>query len=240
MSEKENTKHIEEFYDEFSKKQVKTGVNLRHYYLYRKIVNSGLKKNHHVLEIGCGIATLTGLLSEYLKKGTLVAADISPENIEVAKRRLQNRRNVKFLVSDMKDFDYPGKFDYVILADVLEHIPIELHENLFQVISKHMLDDSVVFINIPHPKNIEFTREKYPDKLQIVDQSLYAETLTNAASKSGLMLTAYHSYSLFHVQNDYVIMMFKKNKEISYTPISKIEIIIKKYINKIYYWFSKF
>ncbi len=230
---------IEEFYDEFSKKQVATGVNLRHYYLFRKIVSSGLKKNHSVLEIGCGIATLTGLLSKYIKKGDILAVDISPENIEVAKKRLHNQQNVKFLVSDMKDFNYPEKFDYVILADVLEHIPIDLHESIFKVISMHLTANGVVFINIPHPKNIEFTREKFPEKLQIIDQALYAETLTKAASNSGLILTSYTAYSLFSLQHDYIRMMFKKNMRINYTPITKSKIIIKKFTNRIYYWVSR-
>ncbi len=95
---------IVEFYDEHSKKQIDKGINIRHYKLFKKIINAGLKKNFTVLEVGCGIGTLTSLIISYLKNGRLVATDISGKNIDIAKKQFAKNTKVDFLVSDMKDF----------------------------------------------------------------------------------------------------------------------------------------
>ena len=228
------SENIKEFYNEFSKKQLATGVNLRHYYLFRKIIQSGIKRNHNVLEIGCGIGTFTGLLARYLKRGKILATDISPENIKIAKERLRNRKNVEFLISDMQDFQHHSKFDFVVLADVLEHIPRQQHVTLFQKIARHMNEDAVLFINIPHPKNIEYLEKYHPEKLQIVDQALYANEIITAVENCGMNLTEFRSYSLYHHEKDYALLLFMINKEFSYNQISKAKIIVRKILLRIF------
>ena len=71
---------VSNFYDTFTQYELKSGVNLRHYTIFNAVIQSGLRRNHTVLEIGCGIGQLTGLLHRYLRKGKLVSTDISPES----------------------------------------------------------------------------------------------------------------------------------------------------------------
>lgn len=234
----ENMNNISKFYDDFSEQQVITGTNLRHYYLFNRILKSGLKKDHKVLEIGCGIGTLTKLLFSFLKKGEMVVTDISENNIKIARERLKSTQRIEFIVSDMQNFSHDKKFDFIILADVMEHIPQELHIQLFQTIVKHMKDDATLFINIPHPKNIEFLKENFQEKLQIIDQALYADSLTKDAAKSGLILKEYKSYSLFHKENDYNIIIFKLNKTVKFNALSKGIIIVKKFFYRLSYYYS--
>lgn len=239
-SENNSIQHIQEFYNEFSKKQVVTGINLRHYYLFKKIVRAGLKKNNNVLEIGCGIGTLTGLLAKHLKKGKVVATDISPENIEVAKKRLDTIKNIDFLVSDSFDLSLWEKFDFIVLADVLEHIPAETHQKLFGNIVRCMHQNSTIFINIPHPKRIEFLKKYSPEKLQIVDQALCSKDLIRDAESNDLILFEYKSYPLFHEEVDYVQVIFKMNKDSNFRSLSKRTIILKKMIFRFFYLLTKF
>jgi len=239
-TEVKNFQEVREFYDEFSKKQIITGVNLRHYYLFRKIVKSGLKKNHSLLEIGCGIGTLTGLLASYVKQGDILVTDISPKNIASARGRLRSYKNIEFLVSDIQDFNCNQKFDFIVLADVLEHIPKNLHLNLFHVISKHLKKDAVLFINIPHPKRIEFLEKYSPEKLQVIDQTLYAKDLIREAESNGLILFEFKSYSLFHKEADYIQIIFKMNKDFNFRSFSKYSIIIKKMKYRLFYFLTKF
>jgi cyclopropane fatty-acyl-phospholipid synthase-like methyltransferase len=239
QTEVNNLQNVGEFYDDFSKKQVVTGTNLRHYYLFTKIVKSGLKRNHDVLEIGCGIGTLTSLLYSYLKNGKIVATDISSKNIQLAQERIKSAKRIEFFISDMQDFSYAGKFDFIVLADVLEHIPMHLHGSLFQTITKYMKDDATLFINIPHPSNIEFLRANAPEKLQIIDQALYADELTKVASACGLILSEFKSYSLYHSEDDYNIIRFRLNRKVNYTPKAKSKIIIKKNLYRLFYLFLK-
>jgi cyclopropane fatty-acyl-phospholipid synthase-like methyltransferase len=229
MSENISQKQVADFYDDFAKKQVKTGLNLRHYKSYKFIRKFGLKKHHHVLEIGCGIGTFTKLLLRNLSQGSLVGTDISPTNIQEAKNTLGKYKNADFIVSDMIDYTTDKKFDFIIMLDVLEHIPVEQHDNLFKTFSKVLKDDGTVYINIPHHIYLDYVRENQPERLQIIDQSLSTDLLTENLYKNGLRIDQLLSHSIFYEENDYQILILKKSK-----PITKIhgysqnKIILKK------------
>jgi len=229
----ESEKKVQKWYNAFSEKQLQTGTNLRHYTLFNLLIENGLRKNHTVLEVGCGIGTLTKLIYKFLRKGELVATDISDESIKIAQTRISRTKNITFLVTDMTDFNHPKKFDFIILPDVLEHIPIEQHKNLFRILSNHMHDDSIMIINIPHPKALDYLRIHSPEKLQVIDQSLSAVDLLNNIYPNDLELITYSSYSLFNKEADYVFMKFRKDRNISLTPFSKPEIIFRKLIKRI-------
>jgi 2-polyprenyl-3-methyl-5-hydroxy-6-metoxy-1,4-benzoquinol methylase len=221
---------VKSWYNTYSKNQLVTGINLRHYTIMNHLINSGLRKNNSVLEIGCGIGTLTGLIYKYLTEGKLVATDISDESINIAKIRLPHSKNIEFFITDMKDFSYPAKFDFIVLPDVLEHIPLEQHQDLFRNLSKLMHSKSLLLIHIPHPKAQDYIRLNSPEKLQIIDQSLRADELLKCAYSNDLILVNYISYSLYSKEADYVFISFKKNEDITLNKLSQLVIIRRKFI----------
>ncbi len=229
----ETREQIGKWYDDFAKHQVKTSVNLRHYRIMEFLVRAGLKKNSRVLEIGCGIGTLTGLMAKYVKRGEIIAADISPESVSTARKRLSRNRNVDFLVTDMTDFSHPGIFDFIVLPDVLEHIPLEQHRNLFDTLASHMHENSVILIHIPHPRALEYLRERSPDQLQIIDQSVEADILTGNAYEAGLELVNYLSYSLFDRKHDYALITLRKRGAVTLSPLPQSHIIVRKLRSRI-------
>ncbi|MBK9254202.1 MAG: class I SAM-dependent methyltransferase [Saprospiraceae bacterium] len=229
-----NKEEIRNWYNVFAKKQTVTGTNLRHFTIINNLIKSGLKKNHLVLEIGCGIGTLTGLIQKYLSDGKIVATDISDESIRIAKEFIPTtKNNIEFIVTDMKDFRHDYKFDFIVLPDVLEHIPIEQHTSLFRTIAEHMHEKSKILINIPHPKALDYIRNKHPESLQIIDQSISAKQLLLDAYDSDLILIDYISYAIFNEEDDYATITFKKNRSIILTPLSRSSIILKKLKAKI-------
>lgn len=234
-----SSQEIQKWYNTFSSKQVNIGTNLRHYSIFNSLTEAGLKRNHKVLEIGCGIGTLTKLIANYVKKGSLVATDISDESIEIAKTRIPNsRNNIELLVSDMSDFNHSEKFDFVVLPDVLEHIPIEQHDNLFKIIAEHTHDNSRILINIPHPKALDYLRIHSPEKLQVIDQSISAKELIDTTYAHGLELINYKSYSIFNKENDYALITFKKDTPITLAPLKQKTIIYRKLLARIKYYLS--
>ena len=235
----QSSEEIKNWYNIFSETQVAAGTNLRHYTIFSKLLDSGLKKHHAVLEIGCGIGTLTKLIHSYLKKGELVATDISDESIEIARKRISKSHKINFQVTDMKNFSHPTKFDFVVLPDVLEHIPIEQHSALFDTISKQMHEKSIVLINIPHPKALNFSRSHIPEKLQIIDQSIGADEMIINTYAANLELIDYISYSLFYKETDSVLIRFKKKSEMTLTKLSKPVIMKRKLIKRIRYYLAK-
>jgi cyclopropane fatty-acyl-phospholipid synthase-like methyltransferase len=228
----ENT--TQKWYNDFSEIMLQRKLNLRHYSIFKDLKKVGLKPYHRVLEIGCGIGQITRLLYEYCGRYRIVATDICDECIKEARKYIKYPADVTFIVTDMIDFDYLMDFDFIVLADVLEHIPVEQHDNLFGCISNLMRDrDSRVYIHIPHPKALDYIRRNNPHDLQIIDQSLDPGKLINTAQDNGLELVSFESYSLFDKHHDYIKIVFKKDNSIVLHPISKLDIIIKKFKTRI-------
>lgn len=222
-------KDISKYYDAFSKNQESTGVNLRHITIFNKLKNLGLRHNSSVLEIGCGIGTVTGLIAKYCKNGKVVAVDISEESISKAKKRLSEYKQVEFLVHDMANFNHELTFDFVLLPDVMEHIPVANHKGLFEVLKKHTNDNSIILINIPHPHYLEWVHENHPEQLQVIDQPIYTDTLLNNAYSSGFYLETLEPHSLYFNEHDYQFIVFKQKKsKHTFTKRKKLDIISTK------------
>jgi trans-aconitate 2-methyltransferase len=231
-----NQQAIKSFYNSFKKKQVITGVNLRHYMVFEKCIRAGLKKDHQILEIGCGIGTFTRLMASYIKKGSIIAADISNESIEEAKRRIKPSQKVKFIVSDMSDFQSDIKFDFVVMVDVLEHIPFESYDKLFGMIGSCTHENSILAMNIPHPDMIRFIRKNHPEMLQIIDNSVEMDHLSSHIYKNGFRLSSYNPYCIHNEDNDYVFMTFEKEgRTKTFGLIPKLKIQKRKFYYRLKY-----
>jgi 2-polyprenyl-3-methyl-5-hydroxy-6-metoxy-1,4-benzoquinol methylase len=79
----------------------------------------------------------------------------------------------------MSAFSHKVLFDFIVLPDVLEHIPVEQHSNLFKNLSAVSSPKAIVLINIPEPNCLNWIRKHNPEKLQIIDQSLSMQDLLN-------------------------------------------------------------
>jgi trans-aconitate 2-methyltransferase len=219
---------VSNWYNRYSERQLKTGVNLRHYTIINELIGAGLKRNSRVLEIGCGVGILTGLMLRYLRRGMVVSTDISDESVEIARQLYGGTRRAEFIATDMKGFSHPGKFDFIVLADVLEHIPASEHADLFARIAEHMHEKSLIFINLPHPKALDYIRIHKPELLQIIDQSIPANSLINDVYSNGLRLIEYSSRSIFDMESDYAMIWLKLDSPVTLCPLPKRCIIMKK------------
>ena len=86
-----------------------------------------------VLEVGCGFGRITKLLlSNFPEITEYVAVDLSPEQIENAKKYVlgvDRRTALKFIVSDIQSLELDSKYDLVIAPEVLLHIlPSEIKD----------------------------------------------------------------------------------------------------------------
>ena len=218
------------YYDQFVTEQEKRGVNTRHLHIIDKLVKAGLKSHHHVLEVGCGIGTVSQLIAKKTKKGSVLAVDISPESIGKAKLLWGNHNNLSFKVSDMRDFNGEGqKFDFIVFPDVLEHIPVDQHFELFKTVKKHSTKDAVIFINIPAPRFLEWMIEHEPQKLQVIDQPLNTADLIGNVSRNGFYLHKMETYNIFYNENDYQYFVFKSQQPIHKTTMrSKLTVLTER------------
>ena len=241
MQQSEGKEKVVSFYDQFAEKQAKTGINSRHLSILDKVKKAGLQADHRILEVGCGIGTVSHLLATQVPQGKVLAVDISPESIEKAKVLWKDQKNLGFEVSDMSDFDKKGEtFDFFVFPDVLEHIPVDQHFRLFQNIQKHSHADSVIFIHIPAPRYLQWMIENEPEKLQVIDQPLDSGDLIKNITANGFYLEKMETYGLFFEEKDYQYFVFRSAKPLrSSTPKSKWDVLKERLRIRLKYGLTK-
>ncbi len=210
---------VSQYYDKLwaqLDQQKLSGINSRHRFFLKYLKAAGLKRNSRVLEIGCGNGTLTAFVARHIPSGKITGVDISPETIEMAKHRyLKSIKNIEFKVSNMTNFRDQEKFDFVIFPDVLEHIPLEAHNNIFKTIRENVHQDSTVLINIPYPRASEFMTKHHPEHMQIIDQALHTDTFIKAIYDNDFYLEQLKSYTVFFKEPDYQLLLVRPNKTLT-------------------------
>ncbi len=204
-------RQVEEFYNSFKEHQLDLGVNVRHRTIFKNLKKAGLKSDSKVLEIGCGIGTVSSLILSFITNGKFVGVDISDESIATAKKINAKHSNAEFLVNDMSAFDHQLRFDFVVLPDVMEHIPVDQHYNLFRVLNTVTTPKATVLINHPEPNYLDWVRRTNPERLQIIDQSLSMQDMLNNCYPHGFKLFSMHSYCLHYTKPDYTLIILKKD-----------------------------
>ncbi|HPF99739.1 MAG TPA: class I SAM-dependent methyltransferase [Kiritimatiellia bacterium] len=86
----------------------------------RRIVGDLIRRVPHnrILDLGCGDGSLIAELSRHIK-AEFTGADISGPAIEIARR---NVPQATFQQLDLSATSLPGRYDVVVLSEVLEHI----------------------------------------------------------------------------------------------------------------------
>lgn len=229
---------IKTFYDEYVETQLESGINDRVYGLFHRMKKRGLHANSQVLELGCGIGSLTFLLSKIITHGKIEAVDLSPASVALAKKKI-NSKNVAFFTQDIVDFKSSlTKIDFITLFDIIEHIPIEQHPEMFHHLRKNCQDDTRIFINIPNPSYLQFEMEHEPESLQIIDQPILLPPLIDHIEKAGFELVYFETYSVW-VEKDYQFMELVPRKNFELKKLSDQRTILEKAGKKMWRSFLK-
>jgi trans-aconitate 2-methyltransferase len=201
---------IREFYDDYVERQGAVGINDRHRAIMSWLEQAGMEPGQRVLEIGCGIGTLTQLLVEAVgARGHVTAVDISPRSVETARQRIGASPNLELVAADVVETVLPGRFDVVVLPDVIEHIPLEQHPALFGRVAAWLDGSGFALMNYPSPHYLAWCHVHRPDLLQVVDQPIHADALTANAYPHGLYLDFLKTYSIWIEEGDYVIAVMR-------------------------------
>lgn len=226
-----DNKKVIEFYNEYVEHQQDVGINERIFEMYRRLKKRGLHSGSNILELGCGIGTLTYLLAKTVKSGQIESVDISTQSIEFAKQRLK-QSNITLVAHDVVDYVPKNKnFDFITLFDVIEHIPMERHDELFRNLGKIASDKTVILINIPSPAAIQYDIDNNPNALQIVDQPLPIDFIVGNIVKNGLSLVSFENHSIW-AENDYQFFVIAKNKKYHEVKLSSKRSFFEKALNK--------
>lgn len=112
MNPEQHFDRIAEEYDYWKKK------NWYYYHNLKALYKSLIPPGKRVWDIGCGTGDILTSLEPAYGYGT----DVSRGMIEVARRK-HRQSNFEFEALDVAGMTSTRDFDYIILADVLEHVP---------------------------------------------------------------------------------------------------------------------
>lgn len=212
---------LKEYYDDYARRQVRVGINERHHSIQRWLVNFGLAPGMDVLEIGCGVGTQTELIARSLRgSGQVLAVDLSPASVALARSRLAGYPNVEFMVADVVLLDLDRGFDVIVMPDVIEHIPMEQHLRLFANVRSWLRETGWVLIHMPNPLFLEWCHRNRPDLVQLVDQPIFTETLLANCRPNGLYLHYLNTYSIWVRGDDYQVVVLKVQREQNFEIIT--------------------
>ena len=124
------------------------------YYIHARkeiigLINADKYETIHVLEIGCGLGATLAEIQYLYPNAQVYGMELVPEVVTVGKKVL----NV--VQGDIEKIDVPFdnvEFDYIILADVLEH----LHnpENILRKLTKRLKKGGAFLCSIPNIMNL--------------------------------------------------------------------------------------
>jgi len=94
----------------------------RHYHNY--LLKHIPARCEHALEIGCGAGEFTRILAGRSER--VIALDVSPKMIEVARRASAQFPNIEYILVDATQWNFPcGHFDCVASIATMHHLPFE-------------------------------------------------------------------------------------------------------------------
>ena len=170
MGLKPTTKEVKNYYDKFigHLKYDHIRENPRHTKVKRDLKGI-IKEEMNVLDLGCG----TGIITKYIAGlgAKVIGIDLSPKLIEFAKNN-SFHENAEYRVGDIIKVDLgKKKFDVICLCDIMEHIPREKIPHLIENIERYSHNNTIIYLNIPDARLQSWMREKYPKRLQIIDEA---------------------------------------------------------------------
>lgn len=124
----------------------------------------------NVLDIGCSSGNFGQTLIKQ-KKCTVTGIDIDQDDIALAKTKLDNVRTVDLEKDDFSDL---GKFDVVIMADVIEHLvdPVAV----LKKIKKNLKKNSIFIFSVPNMANATIRLKLLGGKFEYKDWGLLDKT----------------------------------------------------------------
>lgn len=150
-------------------------------YNFSKIFKDIGSKNISVLEIGPGMGECISFLnSKGIDKIDIV--DNDKHVLDNAKKNYKIQKSI--LSNDVTLIDEKlGKYNLIVIIQVLEHIPVDRYKKTIQILYKHLAKGGYIVIVVPNANNPLGLIERYGDlqhQISFTEQSL--KDLVNVSS----------------------------------------------------------
>ncbi|MBU4316528.1 MAG: class I SAM-dependent methyltransferase [Proteobacteria bacterium] len=118
-----------------------------------------IKKNHKILELGCGCGAMTRYLGEI--GASVIAVEGSHKRSMIAAERCRDLPNVNIYCDNIKEFNLGEKFDYVTLIGVLEYAPVYIQSDdpvktCLEIALSFLKEDGILILAIENQLGLKY------------------------------------------------------------------------------------
>ena len=100
-----------------------------------------------IIDLGCGTGTVAKRISEKFPNSKIVCLDIASNMIDIAKHKLSEHKDTKFIIGDFSKIDFDNKFDVVVSSLALHHLENDTCKKKFYNKIYDILTDFGQFMN---------------------------------------------------------------------------------------------
>ncbi|NTV47034.1 MAG: hypothetical protein HGB11_11055, partial [Chlorobiales bacterium] len=117
-------------------------------------------------------------------------------------------------------------YDFVLFADVIEHIPIEKHGQVFALVERILSERGVVVLTLPTPEYQRYLKANKPEALQVVDEEVELQDILGNTSLKPI----YFKYQHIWMKNQYMHVVLARDIKITPKPT---QAIIEKVVQRV-------
>lgn len=125
--------------------------NASHLHVDKKLIRERFNLDgKNVLDFGCGMGGMSLWYATNFDC-SVYGIDIDRHHIRVANdlRSKHNVFNVKFEVRNLLDGPLPERYDFIVLNDVAEHIPLPILKKIFVALAKSLAPGGGIYVSYP-------------------------------------------------------------------------------------------
>lgn len=100
-----------------------------------------------VIDLGCGTGTIAKRVKSYYLKANITCLDIADNMLEMAKLKLKNQSDIKYISGNFETLEWPGTFDAVLSSLALHHLVTDADKQRFYKSACDHMNPGGVFIN---------------------------------------------------------------------------------------------
>lgn len=165
-----------------------------------------------ILELGCS----TGRLSIHLAQRSdfVLGVDYSKPLLDIAKRESKGLTNIAFLERDVSIFEYPDKFDIIVVSGLFHYLNDDKLKKTIENIEKHLKQDGKVLVkeSTGLKQRIEIIN-KYSKEIQTNYNSIYRtkHEIKILFASAGMMCLTDYKYLQHREDTAVWFFIFRRN-----------------------------